>query len=135
MESDVRGWTMSNPEVTAVLLGLTLLGPVACQSDGVDPFHGADDDTADRLYAAWHSAGEIDVYDFHSAEFIERVELDTWDQWVHGMAVRGETLHLLNRDATTAWIAHFDLDTGVLADEIVLEDLPYEGMVGGLWCP
>lgn len=90
--------------------------------------------TADRLYAAWHSASDIDVYDVHSGAFIETIHLEGWDNWIHGMAVAGDELLLMRRSVYDHHFTRFDLATGALLGEVIITDMYYTGRAGGLWC-
>ncbi len=90
--------------------------------------------TAERIYAAWHSASEIDVYDVHTGAFIETLHPEGWDNWIHGMAVAEDELVLMRRSAYDHHFARFDLATGAFLGEVIVTDMYYTGRAGGLWC-
>lgn len=89
-----------------------------------------------RLYAAWHSATQIDVHSAETLELLTTIPLQDYDTWVQGVSVVGDVLFLADNGRSDYFedqqprIYRYDLETGQQLGVVVAEDFYPEGM----WC-
>jgi hypothetical protein len=88
--------------------------------------------TSDRIYGAWHSTDSIKVFDSADGTLLNTVVLEGWDDWIWGISVVGNVLHIVNSNGL---VARFDKDTGAFLDSVQVDlPYPYPSAGHGLWC-
>jgi hypothetical protein len=82
----------------------------------VDPFASRMTVSGDRLFAAWHSTAELEVWDLGTQSQLESVPLEGHDGWVNGIAVVDNRLFLVTSSPADTFI-EFDATTGARVTE------------------
>lgn len=91
----------------------------------------------DKIYNAWHSTDTIEVYSI-DGEFVRTIELEKYNNWVWGVSIIGDKLHLID-DGRNDYgdkgvrLAQFDLETGDLLRHVFLKGDAFS-RPSGLWC-
>ncbi len=87
--------------------------------------------TDTEIYVSWHSTEELDIHDAFNACWMDDIELENWDGWVHGMSVVGDRIYLIGSENR---VAGFDRHTGTLLVDHTMPLDEYPGGASGLWC-
>jgi hypothetical protein len=97
-------------------------GSTAPQSTGIDPHASRLAVLDDRLYAAWHSTSQIEVYSLHLSAALGTLTLRGFDSWVLGMAPMSDGRLIVNAAWPEEKLLVFDLSTGEVVGEVRWRD-------------
>lgn len=95
--------------------------------------------SGDKIYGAWHSTSEIEVFSAVDGSPIDILQIPDWDTWVWGISVAGGMVHLIDDDRGNyagqgVRIARYDKVTGAFIDHVFLPDGAMSQGSSGLWC-